>query len=123
MKKSLKIILLVLVLLLIGWTVVANYSFIFSKKVMGEIVEVDRVAQPDMIFSGKQVDPALIHSFAVAVKDESGEIFTSSSQDSDWAAAKKGMCVQARFFPVPPWDFERAGTYLNVRILQLRDCK
>jgi hypothetical protein len=123
MNKTFRNVVIVLALIGAVTIVILNYSFLFSKKVIGPIVEIDRVAPQDMILNSRQADPMLTHTFAVAIKDQSGDIFTSSSTDERWAVARKGMCVEARFWPFPPWDFARFGTFRHAQLLQLRDCK
>nr|HRO68422.1 hypothetical protein [Pseudobdellovibrionaceae bacterium] len=57
------------------------------------------------------------------VKDgKTGEIVTGPTEDRQWAVAKPGQCAEAEFFPYPPWEFPKWGTYYNVRLLMLRDC-
>ena len=61
-------------------------------------------------------------SFAIAVKDISGEIFAANSEDREWSLTRKGLCVEARFYPFPPWNIERSGTYSNVRLTKITEC-
>jgi len=123
MKNTVRAVAISLVVLAVIAGVILNYSFLFSKKVIGPIVEIDRVAPQDMILNSRQPDPLLVHTFAIAIKDQSGDIFTASTTDERWAIARRGFCVEARFWPYPPWDFARFGTYQNAQLLQLRDCK
>ncbi len=101
--------------------VVQNWSFLFAKTVTGEVLEVERVIEPTYIGSGG-VPSNQVFSFAVAIKAEDGEIFTSSSEDRQWAVARKGGCVEAKFYPYPPWEFGKANTYLNARLVRLLEC-
>jgi hypothetical protein len=116
---------LVLVLVCFGlvYTVIANYSVIFSKVVKGEIIGVERVTQTDLVIGGTNLPASQIYSYAVAVREHSGEIFTSSTEDRQWAVAKPGYCVEARFYIYPPWNLEKSDTYFNARLLKLVDCK
>jgi hypothetical protein len=98
-----------------------NYSLIFSKHVTGEIVDVQRVNSNLAVVGAGSGDLGLF-SFAVAIRDSDGRIHTASSEDRQWAVAKQGFCVDAIFYPYPPWNFEKAGTYMNARMIQLRDC-
>lgn len=100
--------------------VINNYSFIFSKDVAGEILEVERVSQPNFI--GGNVPSNQVFSFAVAIKTKSGEIFTASSEDRQWAVARKGMCIESKFYPYPPWQLDKANTYSNARLIRLVEC-
>lgn len=110
-----------LIVLAVIWAVIANYSFVFSKKVKGEVVEVERVVEPTAIL-GRNIPAEQIFSFAVMIRAEDGTIFSASSEDRQWAVAKKGYCVEARFYPYPPWDFEKLDTYYNARLLRVYDC-
>lgn len=113
---------LVIVLAVLGALAVtaANYSYVFSRNVKGEILEVERVTHPSAILGN--VTSNQVYSFAVAVKEASGEIVTASSEDRQWAVAKKGFCVEARYYPYPPWDFDKSGTYFNARLVKLYEC-
>lgn len=104
-------------------TFVALYYFpyVFAKKVYGHIMRVERVSQPEAIL-GNSVKSEYVFSFAVSVKDSKGEIHTGSSEDRQWAVAQEGQCVEAKFFPYPPWNLEKGGTYFGARLLRLFDC-
>ena len=118
-----------LVLIIVGfalWAIGANYSVIFAKHVVGEVTAVERVnlqvavmtTQGDQDISGKAF------SFAVAIKDaKTGEIFTASSEDRQWAVVQKGQCAEAEFLPYPPWELTRRGTYHGARLVKLSECK
>ncbi len=99
------------------------YSWIFSHTVEGQIFQVERVTQPTMVVGSAVVaSPAAMFSFAVAIRDKDGKIFTASSEDRQWAVAQKGLCVEAKFYPYPPWDLDKGGTYMNARLIGLKDC-
>ena len=102
------------------------YSFIFSKKVKGVVQSVERinvnVSLLQQTTSDSKVNPQLF-SFAVAIKDNSGEIFTSSAEDRQWAVVQNGQCVEALFYPYPPWNVMKAGTFYNARLDRLYDCQ
>jgi hypothetical protein len=117
-----KIALLVVAFILVGFILINYYSYIFAKTVKGEIVEVERVTDPTTIV-GSQMTPGQLYSFAVAIRADDGEIFTASSEDRQWAVAKKGFCAVAKFYPYPFWQLDSAGTYHNARLIELRDCK
>lgn len=123
MRKTLILILLALALAGAAFVCIKYYSYVFAKTVRGEILKVERVNQNETIITGsRNVPAAQIFSFAVAIRDEKGEIFTASSEDRQWAVAQPAQCAQARFFPYPPWDFEKAGTFFGARLVQLYDC-
>ena len=124
MKKAV-IIVSVVILLGLAATIVAKfYPYIFAREVKGKIVGVTKVnPQSTIIGSGASISDAQMFSFAVAVKDmKDGEIVTGSSEDRQWAVAKEGLCVDAKFFPYPPWQLANADTYFNVRLIKLYDC-
>jgi len=114
----------VIVLFLAGIFVsIQYYSYVFARHVTGEVVAIDRVTQPTTIIGGSgQLPSSQVFSFAIAVKDLRGEIVTASSEDRQWAVVEKGQCVDAKYFPYPPWELDKAGTYYNARLLRLFDC-
>lgn len=124
MRKARNVFVLFLFLAGATYIFVHFYSYIFSRKVAGVITAVERVVPPMAIVTGgAQMPNPQIFSFAVGVKDtHSGDIVTGSSEDRQWAVARPGQCVEAEFFPYPPWEFQKWGTYFNVRLLRLRDC-
>ena len=122
-SRALRNLVLVLCFLGVIYAIVANYSFVFSKAVRGEVMEVERVIQPTTMI-GSSMTAEQMFSYAVLVRAESGEIFSSSSTDRQWAIVRKGFCVETRLYPYPPWDMEKADTYFNARLVKvLPDCK
>ena len=122
--KSLRALALLIVLIFVGWFVIDKYSFIFSKKVTGVVVGVERIPiGMAVIQSGNSssLSPQ-IFSYAVAIKTGSGEIMTASAEDRQWAVVEKGKCVEAQFYPYPPWNFEKGGTFSNARLDRLFEC-
>ena len=101
------------------------YSYIFSKDISGEVMKVKRVTQvTGIISSAKNLDAKNLFSFAVAIKDhKTKEIFTSSTEDRKWAVVSEGLCVTAKFYPYPPWNLDKSGTYHNARLLRMRECE
>lgn len=124
MKKFRNIGLVLLFLVLGGYVLVAFYPYIFSRRVSGQISAVERVSPPTTVVTMSGQDPSSqIFSFAVGVKDgKTGEIVTGSTEDRQWAVARPGQCAEAVFFPYPPWQFDKWGTYYNVRLVRLHDC-
>ena len=119
---ALRGLLIAFLLVAVTWVVLSNYSFVFSKTVKGEVVEVERVVQPTAII-GNGISPDQIFSFAVMIRSFDGAIYSASTEDRQWAVAKKGYCVEARFYPYPPWNLEKSGTYYNARMVRAFDCK
>lgn len=124
MKKI--IALLVFLILATGSSVLIFnfYSYLFAKKVEGEVIRVERVNSAEAILMGSKTIPQQqLFSFAVAVKDKKGEIHVASSEDRQWAVVQTGQCVEARFFPYEPWKLEKSGTYHGARLERLFDCQ
>jgi hypothetical protein len=122
-SRALRNLLIVLCVLAVIYVIATNYSFVFSKSVRGEVMEVERVIQPTAML-GSSMTAEQMFSFAILVRTETGEIFTSSSTDRQWAVVRKGYCVETRLYPYPPWDMEKADTYFNARLVKvLADCK
>jgi hypothetical protein len=102
------------------WAFVFNWSFIFKKRIIGEIATVERVSDAFIITGATNESiPSKAFSFSVAIKDlNTGEIHMASSEDRKWAAAQKGNCVVAAFYPYPPWALSKGTTDYNARLIQ-----
>jgi hypothetical protein len=123
-KTKLSIILGIVFLGIIGGVMLRYYSYVFARHVNGEVIGIDRVTQPSAIISGGSPIPSSqIFSFAIAIKDKSGEIVTASSEDRQWAVVEKGQCAEAKYFPYPPWQLDKSGTYFGARLLKLYECQ
>ena len=124
MKWKMTLILLVLLMFGAGVICFEFYGFVFSRRVEGQVVDVQRVLQEQMVISNSSapLSPQLF-SFAVAIREKGGEIVTASTEDRQWAVVEKGKCAVAVYFPYPPWNLQRAGTYHNARLEKLEDCK
>ena len=123
MRKWIALLIVVLTACAAGFVCVKFYSYVFAKTVEGEIIKVERVSQPEaVIASGRAIPAEQLFSFGVAIRDAKGEIHTASSEDRQWAVAQAGQCADARYFPYPPWDLDKAGTFHNARLLRLYDC-
>lgn len=122
MKRIVVAVLLLALLIFSGFFGVKYYSFIFSKTVVGEVLRVERVDTPEAIITSKNI-PASQFSFSVAIRDSKGEIHTASSEDRQWAVVSIGQCAEARFFPYPPWQLEKARTYFGARLERLFECQ
>jgi len=120
-KTAIKLLLVVGVLAGIIAFVISNWGWVFSKRVKGEIINVERVTDPQAIFSSRASD-AQIHSYSILIHSEDGRLYTASSEDRQWQVAKKGFCVEALLYRYPPWRLSLAGTYYNARLLELSNC-
>lgn len=122
-RKMLLMLGVVAILLISGLVFVNFYSYIFSRRVVGVIHKVERVQVPMAVLQGQgQINPQ-IFSFAVAIKEASGEIVTASAEDRQWAVAQAGQCAEAVFYPYPPWKLDKANTYYGARLEKLSDCQ
>lgn len=122
-KRFLYLVVGIVIVIGILFVAINNYSFLFSRHVNGEIVGVERVTPPVAIVGSQEMQTAGgLFSFAVAIRDEAGVIHTASSEDRQWAIARPGFCADAVFYPYPFWNLEKRGTYMNARLIQLRDC-
>ena len=123
MRKWIALLIAVVLLGSAAFVCIKFYEFVFAKTITGEILKVERVNQnQSMITSGRPIPAEQLFSFGVAIRSMGGEIHTASSEDRQWSVAQAGQCVEARFFPYPPWDLEAAGTYHNARLIRLFDC-
>jgi len=126
MAKLFKLLRSVFILVLIVgvvWVVFANWSVIFSKTVTGEITAVERVEIPVALMSIRNDINEKVFSFAIGIKDsKTGQIYTSSSEDRQWAVAQPGQCAEAVYLPYPPWEFTKRGTFFGARLVKLYEC-
>lgn len=108
------------VIFLFFWIFIANWEFIFKKRVIGEVVAVERIGTMAIVTDSKAPMNPQIFSFSVAIKSrETSEIMMASSEDRQWAAVEKGNCVVAAYFPYPPWKFATKGsTEHNAQLLR-----
>jgi hypothetical protein len=122
--KFTKIALALILCGLITWGVLSNYSILFSKTIVGEVIGVERVELPVALLAKSGADiSSQVFSFAIAIKDPKlGEIYTASSEDRQWAVVQKGQCAEAVYLPYPPWNFNKKGTYFGARLIRLFEC-
>lgn len=123
-KAVLRSFIVALALGIIIYATITWYPYIFSKEVTGEITGVERVMDSQMaVISGSRDINRQIFSFAVGIKEfKTGEIFTASTEDRQWAIVQKGQCATVLFFPYPPWKLDKDGTYFNARLVKLFEC-
>jgi hypothetical protein len=101
--------------------VVTNYSWVFSKRITGQVVDVERVTDPSAIY-GSRPTAEQMYSYSVLIQGDDGHLYTASSEDRQWQVVKKGYCVDALLFRYPPWHFQNAGTFFNARLKDVRVC-
>lgn len=125
MKRFRNTALVLIVIAFAVYGVVAWYEYIFARHVVGVITVVDRENIPVTLIdvNAPEVTPQAKISFVIGIKEEkTGEIVTASSEDRHWIAAQPGQCVEAQYFPYPPWNLAKRGTYHNARLQKLVDC-
>ena len=110
-------------LVLAVYVSVRYYSFLFSKDFAGQVDAVERVTEVTAILGARPLPGSELYSYSVSLLLPSGEHVTATSEDRQWAVVRKGQCVQAKFYPYPPWELDKAGTYFNARLLKLADCQ
>ena len=120
-KSLFTILSLCLILFLAGYIVYNYYPWIFSVNVKGKILDVQRVTNPSAIINSN-VSDAQIHSYSVLIQSEEGRLYTASSEDRQWQVAGRGYCVEAKLYRYPPWNLDKAGTFFNARITELKIC-
>jgi len=122
MKTAVKLLIGILIVAVAVWFVVDNYSWVFSKRVKGEIINVERVTEQTAIL-GNRATEAQMHTYSILIQGDDGRMYTSSSEDSQWQVAKKGYCVEALLYRYPPWRLSLAGNFFNARLVELSQCK
>lgn len=126
MKKFMYAIIVVLILMGSSVGFVRFYSYIFAREVKGVIVNVEKPVAPMAIVGSENANQKLaekqLFSYAVAIQVEDGEIVTASTEDRQWSVAEKGKCVVAKFYPYPPWEFDKSGTFFGARLLRMQEC-
>jgi hypothetical protein len=123
-KRYFQVLIVVGFLIILTLGVVNYYSYIFSRRVIGVIDRVEKVQINVALMqnnSNDSINPQL-YSFAVAIKEASGEIVTASSEDRQWAVVQAGQCAEAVYYPYPPWRLDKANTYFGARLEKLSDC-
>lgn len=127
-KRYTKVLCVLVIVLGLGFLFIRFYPYIFAKTIVGKVEKVERVQVNVSLMQNSspgettKMDPQLF-SFAVAIQSEDGSVHTASAEDRQWAAVNEGLCVKAKFFPYPPWNLEKAGTYYGARLLESRVCQ
>lgn len=103
------------------WFVRDNYGWVFSKSVRGVVVRNERVTNPTALL-GARTTPEMMHSYAILIRSEDGELITASSEDRQWAIVAPGYCLVAKLYPYPFWELDKGGTYGNARVERIFEC-
>ncbi len=123
-KRYLQVLLVIGIIIILMMGLINFYSIIFSRKVKGVVDSVQKMDLNVALMqtaANENLNPQLF-SFAVAIKEASGEIVTASAEDRQWAVVKPGQCAEAVFYPYPPWKLDKANTYFGARLEKLSDC-
>ncbi len=99
------------------------YGYLNSKEVVGVIDKVVPILEDGGIAAGPAA-AQLAKSTAISIKLQNGQYFTFSSEDRQWftlKGEKDKKCVKAKVFPYAPWNFTKAGTYFNGRLIEMAD--
>lgn len=123
--KFTKFVLVLFVIVTLSWVILANYSVIFSKTVIGEVISVERVELPVALMTRAESNiTSQVFSFAIGIKDtETSEIFTATSEDRQWAVVQPGQCAEAVYLPYPPWQLTKKNTFHGARLVRLYECQ
>lgn len=127
-KLFLKRFAILLILGLVGYSFIHFYSYIFSRRVVGVVVDVKQIEtnvalMPIAGVTQEKINPSLYSAYSVAIKEKSGEIVTASAEDRQWAVVHPGNCAEAIYYPYPPWKLDKGGTYFGARLEKLTDCQ
>lgn len=123
--KKISVGILIFVVLIGSLYVLTNFwSYLFAKTIDGRVIKVEKLMDSIALVGPGAAPSSKVFSFAVAIRNEAtGEIFTASSEDRQWAAVEgDNLCAEAKFFPYPPWHFDKSGTYFGARLLRLWSC-
>lgn len=99
------------------------YDYLKSQDVSGRLESVSS-AMPAGVLVGGVPGTAVIQA-SIVIKQNDGTLATFSTDDRQWAAfagdAAKGKYTTARIHPYAPWEFGKAGTYHNGRLLLIKE--
>lgn len=127
MRKLFWLSMFILLLLVAGYSFFNYYPYIFAKTIEGRVEKVEKMQTNVAVVQGgldhNQNLAAELYTFAVAIKSLDGQIHTSAAKDEQWAAVAPGTCVVAKFYPYPPWNMDKAGTYFNARLISSKSCE
>lgn len=122
LKNAAMLLVVILILVSVGFFVVNNWGYVFSKVVTGEVLNVERVTDPQAIITSR-VTREQLHLYSILMLNNTdGKMYAATSEDPQWQSIKKGFCVQARLYRYPPWRLSLANTYYNARILDPSAC-
>jgi len=111
-----------MVVVVIGFIVVgigvgSCSPLLFRSTETGTVMECSQLSPAMMMAQGNRTSSAMMFSSAVAMQLPSGEIMTFSTEDRQFGAVAKGDQIRVMVSKYPPWEFTKAGTYYNGRLL------
>lgn len=119
LKYALRALISFFVITFIIWIFVFNWSFIFKKRIIGEVATIEKVNAGFVVATNQAGVPPQAFSFSIAIKDlNTSEIHMASSEDRKWAAVQPGNCVIAAFYPNPPWMINKGTSDYNAHLVQ-----
>jgi hypothetical protein len=122
LKNAVMLLVVFVILVSVGFFVVSNWGYVFSKVVVGEVLNVERVTDPQAIITSR-VTREQMHLYSILLHNQSdGKMYAATSEDPQWQSIKKGFCIEARLYRYPPWRLSLANTYYNARILDPSAC-
>ncbi len=117
------VIIIVSFILGLGWFFYKYYDWIFSIKVNGEVLLVEKVSPQVAILTPADQIPGRAFSFAIKVRElKTNQIFSASAEDRQLAVVEKGNCVELELFPYPPWEIRKSQTWSNARVNKIYNC-
>jgi prepilin-type N-terminal cleavage/methylation domain-containing protein len=96
----------------------AGYKFFSRKEFIGKVTACSNMSMS--VVAGRSAGgglPSGTFSFAVDL-DIGNEVVTFSSEDRQFANVVKGDSVEVAVFRYAPWQWDKAGTYCNGRLLR-----
>ena len=112
-----ELMVVVVICFIVLGTVVGSCSpLMFRSTEIGTVMECTQMSPAAMMMS-RHANANLMFSSAVAMQLPSGEIMTFSTEDRQFGAVAKGDQIKVMVSKYPPWEFTKAGTYYNGRLL------
>ena len=111
---------IVIILTLISVFAGGCSSLFFMSTHDGKVTENVQLGTGQTSIFASQDAKTIAFSRAVSIEESNGTILTFSSEDRQFAVVKVGDYIKIRICQYAPWNFVKAGTYYNGRLLQRR---
>lgn len=92
-----------------------GYPYLFRISVDGKVVSAKALPSFNSQ-TGSEVSIGII----LKVNDQ---MYSASSEDRQWLAVEKEMCVRASLYPYAPWELMKSGSFHSARLVAVIDCK